>query len=475
MKRNLSSFMIVLVLLVSTLFSSNTSLAAADIDKPELLSISIDKTKAFAGDDINITAKVRDKGGSGVSDVSITYSSPITGKWHHVFLDKVDETTFSGKIKLNDTFEEGKWKVSTIHLSDSARNYIDYNDKDGDFGWTKQNILDLRHIHFEFKENSDTVQSPPTNGERPPFVPDKLLYDNEKIENVLNTVKVEYKNKVIFEKVYIRNGTVDATIKDILTNIDSNKYYYYAVEVKKSTILYLKNDLQYQGPYNDIVIKVKSYEDLNRPVITPPVSTETPTNEKPTKEVPKIDNVTTEMPTVEVVTTEKPVVKPAIKVSKPVITNKFIGDNTNVVKGIADTNATVYAVANNKFIGSAKTANGKFSMKIPPQKAGTKVSFYAFANKKKSSKVYFTVVDKTGPKLSSVNTVTTKTNAITGKGEAKAKVYVYNGKKLIGSSIVSTKKTFSVKIKAQKRNTNLSVYLVDNAGNKSTVKNIKVS
>lgn len=475
MKKNLSSFLIIVVLLVSTLFSSNTTLAAADIEKPELISISIDKSKAYAGDDINITAKVSDKGGSGVGGVSITYISPITGKWHHVFLDKVDDTTFSGKIKLNDTFEEGKWKVSTIHLSDGARNYMDYNDKDGDFGWTKQNILDLRHIHFEFKENSGTVQSPPTNGERPPFVPDKLLYDNEKIENVLNSVKVEYKNKVIFEKDYIRNGTVDATIKDILTNIDSNKYYYYAVEVKKSTILYLKNDLQYHGPYNDIVIKVKSYEDLNLPVITPPVSTETPTTEKPTTEVPKVDNVTTEMPTIEMVTTEKPVVKPAIKVSKPVITNKFIGDNTTVVKGIADTNATVYAVANNKFIGSAKATKGKFSMKIAPQKTGTKVSFYAYANKKKSSKVYFTIIDKTGPKLPSVNKVTAKSKVITGKGEAKAKVYVYNRKKLVGTSTVSAKKTFLVKIKSQKRNTNLSVYLVDNAGNKSKVKSIKVS
>ena len=473
MKKNLSSFMLVLVLLVSTLFSSNTSLAAADVEKPELLSISIDKTKAFAGDDINITAKVSDKGGSGVSSVSLIYVSPITEKWKSITLNKKDDYTFIGKLKLNDTFEEGIWKVNSLYISDNSDNYIDYNNKYGSFAWTNENILDLSNMNFDFKENDSFAQY--NNDVHPPVVPEGKLYDNVTIENVLNRVKVEYKNKEIFSKDYIKVGTVDMTILDIMSRLEPNKYYYDRVEVLKGDIIYFSNGQSYNGPYNDIVIKVKSYEDLNRPVITPPVSTETPTTEKPTTEVPKVDNVTTEMPTVEMVTTEKPVVKSATKVSKPVITNKFIADNTTVVKGIADTNATVYAVANNKFIGSVKATKGKFSMKIVPLKAGTKVSFYAYANKKKSSKVYFTIIDKTGPKLPSVNKVTAKSKVITGKGEAKAKVYVYNGKKLVGTSTVSTKKTFSVNIKAQKRNTNLSVYLVDNAGNKSKVKSIKVS
>ncbi|MCE4956005.1 Ig-like domain-containing protein [Macrococcoides caseolyticum] len=70
----------------------------------------------------------------------------------------------------------------------------------------------------------------------------------------------------------------------------------------------------------------------------------------------------------------------------------------------------------------------KFSIKIKKQKPGTKISFYTYYKKKKSALVTVKVVDKTAPKLPTVNKVTSKSTVVTGKGEKYAYVYVYKGK-----------------------------------------------
>ncbi|MGV2875828.1 Ig-like domain-containing protein [Macrococcus capreoli] len=244
-------------------------------------------------------------------------------------------------------------------------------------------------------------------------------------------------------------------------------------------------------------------------------TTERPTTEKPTTEKPTTERPTTERPTTERPTTEKPTTtqpkptkptitqpKPTTKptttkpkpsttklsttkpttskpkpvvVAKPVITNKYISNASAVIGGKGMSNSKVYAVVNNKVIGSAVVKNGKFSFKIAKQKAGTKISFYAYYNKNKSAVVTVKVIDKIAPGLPTVNKVTTKSTSVSGKGERYAKVYVYKGKSKVGYAVVDRKGNFNVKIAKQKKNTTLSIYLVDNAGNKGKYKNIKVS
>ncbi|MGK0576058.1 Ig-like domain-containing protein [Macrococcus capreoli] len=235
-------------------------------------------------------------------------------------------------------------------------------------------------------------------------------------------------------------------------------------------------------------------------------TTERPTTERPTTERPTTEKPTTEKPTTERPTTEKPkptkptttqpkpsttkptttkpkpsTTKPTtskpkpVVVAKPVITNKYISNASAVIGGKGMSNSKVYAVVNNKVIGSAVVKNGKFSFKIAKQKAGTKISFYAYYNKNKSAVVTVKVIDKIAPGLPTVNKVTTKSTSVSGKGERYAKVYVYKGKSKVGYAVVDRKGNFNVKIAKQKKNTTLSIYLVDNAGNKGKYKNIKVS
>ncbi|MGK0555259.1 Ig-like domain-containing protein, partial [Macrococcus capreoli] len=237
-----------------------------------------------------------------------------------------------------------------------------------------------------------------------------------------------------------------------------------------------------------------------RPTIERP-TTERPTTERPTIERPTTEKPTTERPTTERPTTEKPkptkptttqpkpsttkpkptTTKPTtskpkpVVVAKPVITNKYISNASAVIGGKGMSNSKVYAVVNNKVIGSAVVKNGKFSFKIAKQKAGTKISFYAYYNKNKSAVVTVKVIDKIAPGLPTVNKVTTKSTSVSGKGERYAKVYVYKGKSKVGYAVVDRKGNFNVKIAKQKKNTQLSIYLVDKSGNRGKSKVIKVS
>lgn len=502
MKIILRCLILMAILLLCNLVPFKKALATADVQKPELKSLSVDKTKVYAGDTLNLTAEVRDEGGSGVSSVTVIYTTPITQKWQFVNLSKVDDATFKGYIKLNDTFEEGKWKISTVSVLDGAGNSKDYHHQFGSFSWTGENLLDLSHTDFIFKEINDS-NLPVTTNERPPFMPEGVIYDNTNFEDVLNIVKVEYKNKEILSKNIKNNNTIDGVIKETLNNIDAELYYFDKVEVEKSTILYLGSDLTYSGPYNDIVITVKSYQDLNRPVVTPSIevpttekptterptterpttekpttekpTTEEPTTEKPTTERPTTEKPTTEKPTTERPTTEKPVVKPA---PKPITNTKpsvnSIDDNDTKVTGKAKSGSTVYAIVNKKIIGQGVAKDGKFSFTIKKLPAGTNVQVYSVYKKVKSSVITTKVIDKTPPAFTSLNAMTTQSQYVSGKGEKDAVVTVMRSNKQIAAGKVSAKNTFKVKVGAQKRGTTLTVYLIDKAGNVSK-KSVKVS
>jgi len=79
------------------------------------------------------------------------------------------------------------------------------------------------------------------------------------------------------------------------------------------------------------------------------------------------------------------------------------------------------------------------------------------------------------PKTPTVKKVTQKTTSITGKTEASATIFIYNGNKLLGKAVANSKGDYKVKIKAQKKGTTLKVVAQDKAGNKSNGNTVKVS
>lgn len=169
-------------------------------------------------------------------------------------------------------------------------------------------------------------------------------------------------------------------------------------------------------------------------------------------------------------------VKVVDKTAPSVPTVSAIADNSVAVSGKAESGAKVYAYVGSKKLGEATAKNGAYSIKIEKQKAGTSISVYAVdPAKNKSGSKTVKVADKTAPATPTVNNVTSKSTAVSGKGEKAATVLIYNGSKKIAQGTVDSKGNFKVKISAQKKGASLKVQLQDKAGNKSGSKTVKVN
>lgn len=159
-----------------------------------------------------------------------------------------------------------------------------------------------------------------------------------------------------------------------------------------------------------------------------------------------------------------------VKPGKPTV-NK-VDNNDKTVTGKAEANSTITIKSGSKKIATAKTsAKGTFSAKIAVQKAGTKLSVTATDSAKNvSSSVSVTVADVVAPSKPTINKVDDNDTKVTGKAEAGSLVVVKAGSKTLGSATADSKGVYSVKIKAQKKGTTLTVTAKDKAGNTSAKK-----
>ncbi|MFK9116247.1 Ig-like domain-containing protein [Peribacillus frigoritolerans] len=152
-----------------------------------------------------------------------------------------------------------------------------------------------------------------------------------------------------------------------------------------------------------------------------------------------------------------------------------ITDKSTNVTGIAEAGSTLTVKVGTKAIGTAKAStDGKYTVSIPKQKSGTKVTVTATDDAGNTSEAKeITVKDVTAPSTPTVNAVYDNATAINGKAETNAKVYAVVGTKTIGEAI-SKSGSYTMKISKQKAGTTILIYAVDVAGNKSTNKSIKV-
>ncbi len=145
-----------------------------------------------------------------------------------------------------------------------------------------------------------------------------------------------------------------------------------------------------------------------------------------------------------------------------------VSNRDSKVTGKAEAGSKVTVKAGGKVIGSATADKaGKYVVTLKAKrKAGTALYVKATdkaGNASKERKVI--VVDKIPPKVPEVNKVTNKTTTVKGKAEKGATVYVKSGKKVLGTAVVNSKGSFSVKIIKQKAGTVLNIYAKDKAGN----------
>lgn len=164
---------------------------------------------------------------------------------------------------------------------------------------------------------------------------------------------------------------------------------------------------------------------------------------------------------------------PAIMPSPPVVSE--VNNKSTVVKGKTMGNGLVNVRIGSKVYSGKSDYKGNFAIKIPVQKAGTKIavtvknSFNYTSNER-----IITVIDRISPAVPSVNKVNTKSKTITGSAEAGTTVIAYVSNKNIGSAKVDKNGKYTIKISAQKVGTKIKVVVIDAAGNKSADKYVTV-
>ncbi|EGA90857.1 modifier protein of major autolysin LytC [Planococcus donghaensis MPA1U2] len=161
----------------------------------------------------------------------------------------------------------------------------------------------------------------------------------------------------------------------------------------------------------------------------------------------------------------------------PLLLNvREVTDQSITVSGVTEAGSLISVKVSDKEIGKIiANSNGEFSVTIPKQKVGTKLSLTATDEVGNVSEVkVLTVLDGTAPSSPVVNEVTDKTAVITGTAEAESTVTVTANKVLLGKATAALNGSYSVKIVMQKAGTSLSVIATDTAGNKSGIKTVKV-
>ncbi|MHA7138165.1 Ig-like domain-containing protein [Rossellomorea arthrocnemi] len=153
-----------------------------------------------------------------------------------------------------------------------------------------------------------------------------------------------------------------------------------------------------------------------------------------------------------------------------------VGDQSTAITGQAEQNTTVIAKIGTVEIGkSTVTATGDYTILITKQKAGTEVSVYAVDSGGNQSEWTTVIIeDQTAPSKPVVNPVGDQATTITGKAEANSTVYASVESKEIGKAPTNHSGEFTISIGKQKIGTEISLYVMDQAGNKSSLTKVKV-
>ncbi|WP_230163462.1 Ig-like domain-containing protein, partial [Peribacillus simplex] len=154
--------------------------------------------------------------------------------------------------------------------------------------------------------------------------------------------------------------------------------------------------------------------------------------------------------------------------------NEVTDKTTNII-GESEPGSILMVKAGTPVIGSTTTStDGKFTVRISKQKAGTKLTVTATDKAGNTSEAKdLTVKDATAPSIPTVNAIYDYSTTITGKAETNAKVYAMVGSKIIGETTAKDG-AYTIKIAKQKAGTSIIVYAVDVARNKSATKSVKV-
>jgi hypothetical protein len=167
----------------------------------------------------------------------------------------------------------------------------------------------------------------------------------------------------------------------------------------------------------------------------------------------------------------------SIKVELATPTVSSVDNNDKTIKGKAPANSYITIKNGKTTIAKGKTSSkGTFSIKIKKaQKAGSTLTVTAKDSAGNVSKAKsIKVLDKIAPAKPRVYYVDSNDKVVRGTAEANSYITIKKGSKVLGTGKTSSKGNYSVKIKAQKKGTVISITAKDKSNNVSSSRVISV-
>ena len=177
-----------------------------DVDPPEFVSLTSDKTEVRSGERVNYTLKAHDKGK--LTTATIVLKNDENGKIKALYADSpTSDGTFSFTLEVDEKLSSGIWRINGITLRDDSDNYVDIDGEDA---------LALYSTPLKV-ENNVTVDVTP-----PEFV--SLASDKTEVrsgERVNYTLKAKDNGKLTTATIVLKNdenGKIKALYADSPTS-----------------------------------------------------------------------------------------------------------------------------------------------------------------------------------------------------------------------------------------------------------------
>ena len=145
---------LILIVLVIGIIPMGVVEGAADVTKPTLESLMLDKKTVKVGDVVNVSIKASDEG-SGIKWIYFSYEAPQTGNKKEITMTyDADADVYRGQIRMEEDMPSGTWKPNSLFIYDKAGNVTDFYSRDARFteatrfelsGTTLLPILQSRH------------------------------------------------------------------------------------------------------------------------------------------------------------------------------------------------------------------------------------------------------------------------------------------------------------------------------------------
>ena len=187
-----------------------------DVDPPEFVSLTSDKTEVRSGERVNYTLKAKDNGK--LTTASIVLKNDANGKTKSLYADSpTTDGTYSFTLEVDEKLSSGIWRLNEITLRDDSDNYVDIYGEDALALYSKPLKVD----------NNVTVDVDP-----PEFV--SLASDKTEVrsgERVNYTLKAKDNGKLTTASIVLKNDANGKTKSLYADSPTTDGTYSFTLEV----------------------------------------------------------------------------------------------------------------------------------------------------------------------------------------------------------------------------------------------------